>query len=232
MPRKNRLVVPGLPHHVTQRGNNRQAVFFTEEDRKLYLEMLFEQCGRWQVKVAGYCLMTNHVHILLIPCDLEGISHVMCRLQSDYARILNLRQSMCGHLWHERFYSCPMADGEAMRALAYIETNPVRAAMVEHVVQHRWSSARAHLRGFDPDYPLDFSLWSRYYTPESWREVLASAEAEEAWQKRFRLATLRGIPLGPEEFVALVEERTGRRIGPGKIGRPKKGENRLSTTAA
>ncbi len=232
MSRKNRLVVPGLLHHVTQRGNNRQAVFFTEEDRQRYLDMLFELCERWQVRVAGYCLMTNHVHILLAPLDVDGISHVMCRLQSDHARILNLQRSMCGHLWHERFYSCPMDEGEAMRALAYIEMNPVRAAIVEHAVQHRWSSARAHLRGFDPDYPLDFDLWSRYYTAESWREALNCAETEEAWQRKFRQATLRGIPLGPEEFLAVVEARTGRRIGPGRIGRPRKGEGRLSTTAA
>lgn len=220
MARKTRLAVPGLPHHVTQRGNDRQAVFLSDDDRKRWLDLFFERCTQWQVEVHGYCLMTNHVHLVVTPARPDDLSGLMCRTQSDYARIFNLLRGRCGHLWHERFYCAPLAEMDAMRALAYIEMNPVRVGMVRHAVEYPWSSARAHVRGLDPEQRLSFGLWSRYSTPERWREVLSHGVTEEAWKEKFRRATLRNLPCAPESFIKELEQRTGRPLESPRRGRP------------
>lgn len=221
MPRKPRLVVPGLAHHVTQRGNNRQPVFFTDTDRECWLRGLFEHAEALRIRLLAYCLMTNHIHLIVVPPETDSLCRLMRRIQSDYARLVNFRRGSCGHLWHSRFYSCAMAELDALAAIAYVERNPVRAGMIRDAWEYPWSSAAVHVRGVDDSGRLDLTLWSNYYTPERWIDVLRLGIREEAWQARFREATRRGLPLGPEGYVKVLAERYGRDLCIRPVGRPR-----------
>ena len=141
MPRPPRLVIPGLPHHVTQRGNYQQKVFFRNEDRLLYLDLLAEFLPHYGIALEGYCLMDNHVHLMVIPHSIRGLSRALQRIQSDYARAIHLRLRRIGHLWQARFHSTPLDEKRSWDALLYVERNPVRAGLVEHSGDWRWSSA-------------------------------------------------------------------------------------------
>lgn len=221
MARKPRLVIPGLAHHVTQRGNNRQPVFFTETDRECWLRGLFEHAQSPKIRLLAYCLMTNHVHLILVPPEPDSLCRLMRRVQSDYARLVNYRRGSCGHLWHSRFFSCALAELDALAAMAYVERNPVRAGMIRQAWEYPWSSAGVHVRGVDDSGLLDLTLWSSYYTPERWMDVLRLGIREEAWQARFREATRRGLPLGPEMYVKALSERYGRDLSMRPVGRPR-----------
>ena len=125
-----RVVVPGEPHHITQRGNNRQDVFFTDEDRRFYLETLKERSERYGVKILGYCLMTNHVHLVAVPRAAESLSKGIGGTHLQYARYVNRLHGRSGHLWQGRFFSIPLDAAHAVFAVRYVERNPVRARMV------------------------------------------------------------------------------------------------------
>jgi len=222
MPRKARVVVAGEPHHVTQRGNNGEKVFFGDEDRAAYRDRLFGYAEEYGLRVWAYCLMTNHIHVVAAPVREESLSKVFGRLSADYARAVNFRRERCGHLWGERFYSCPMDRGHALAAMAYVERNPLVAGMVQEAEEWRWSSAEAHLRGEDPAGRLDLERWREEYTPERWKEVLAVGIMGEEQQRRFQEATRSGLPFGPEEYVAKLERALGIRLRPRGRGRPRK----------
>ena len=129
MPRQARVVIPGLPHHVTQRGNNRFDVFFTDDDRLGYLGLLREQCAKYGVRILGYCLMTNHIHLVAIPAREESLNLGVGRTHFIYTQIINRLHGRSGHLWQGRFHSCPMDDAYTVTAMRYVERNPVRAKM-------------------------------------------------------------------------------------------------------
>ncbi len=220
--RKARVVLPGQPHHITQRGNNRQAVFYCDEDRQAYLDRLFVYADRYHLRVWSYCLMRNHVHVVGVPEERQSMAKVFGRLHADYARAVNFRRDGCGHLWQERFYSCAMEFHHALVAMAYVEQNPQRAGVVRSADEYRWSSAEAHLRGEDPSGRLDLGMWRSEYTPARWREVLASSVMEEEQRQRFREATARGRPFGSESYVERLELELGLALRPRPAGRPKK----------
>lgn len=213
-------MLPGVAHHVTQRGNNRQEVFFTGEDRAIYLKRLFGYCRHYRVKVLAYCLMPNHIHVVAVPEGEKGLAKVFGRLQSDYARYANLKVGGIGHLWQERFYSCPMDDAHTLRAMAYIERNPLRAGMIAKAGEFAWSSAAAHLRGYDEQDRLDFRLWSTCYTPERWATALETGLEEELWRERLKEAGQRGLPIGDSEWVRQIELGCGRDLSFRRPGRP------------
>jgi putative transposase len=147
MPRKSRVVIEGCPHHVYQQGNRRQQVFFTDEDRRFYLAMftsLARECG---VRVWAYCLMTNHVHLILVPTTKEGLRQAVGETHKHYAWRINRRFSWRGYLWQGRFGSKPLSESHFYTALRYVERNPVRAGMVARAEDYSWSSARAHVTG-------------------------------------------------------------------------------------
>ncbi len=227
MPRKARFVAPGLPHHITQRGNNRQTVFFNDKDRLAWLERLFEYFGKYQVRILAYCLMDNHVHIVAVPPDQESLARAMGRLQSDFSRAANFLRNGCGHLWQERFYSSALDDAATMAVMAYVERNPVRAGMVAEAWRYRWSTADIHLNGKDPSGRIDLSAWARHYTPERWRAVLRFGINEEAWMERLRQATLRGLPFGSESFVEQLSRQFERDLHMRPRGRPPAKPDRL-----
>ena len=222
MARSPRAVLVDTPHHVTQRGNGRQAVFFSDEDRKVYLDAFFEYASRYSLRVWGYCLMSNHVHFVVVPEREQSLARVFGRTHSDYGRYANLVRRSCGHFWQSRFYSCALDARHAWEALAYVERNPVRAALVEKAEQYPWSSAAAHCREEDSDGLLDFENWRRRFTGERWREVLDIGLRDAALEERIREATRRGNPLGSDEFVDRASRSLGRDVRPRSPGRPPK----------
>ena len=149
VPRPRRFVLPGFPHHTTQRGNYRQEVFLRDEDRRLYLDLLREFSRHHNVAIQAYCLMSNHVHLIAVPREPHSLSRLLQRVHSEYARALHLRLRRVGHLWQARFASVPLDESHFWAAMVYVEQNPVRAHMVEHPWDWSWSSARAHLENSD-----------------------------------------------------------------------------------
>lgn len=167
--------------------------------------------------------MPNHVHLVCVPEQPLSLARTLGQAHRDFARHFNIVRQTCGHVWQARFFSCPLDGIHLWRAVAYVERNPVRAGLVREAGQYRWSSAAAHLTGMpDPKGLLDLGPWAQEYTPERWRMVLASSVAEEALAERLREATLRGRPLGSEEFIDELERKTGRQLRPLPAGRPKK----------
>jgi putative transposase len=214
-------VVADCPHHVTQRGNNRQDVFFLDEDRRYYLQTLREQAGRQGVKIEAYCLMTNHVHLVATPRTAEALAAMMRRVNQFYTQYVNRLHGRCGHLWQDRFFSCPLDGEHFWAAMIYVERNPVRARLAPLAWDYHWSSAAAHCGQADPAAMLDLAAWRTFTQGQDWRESLHLMEDEQT-ASRLRLCTSRGRPLGSDSFVANLECTIGRRLRPLPEGRPKK----------
>jgi putative transposase len=176
MPRIARLVLPGIPHHVTQRGNRRQRTFFCDEDYALYLKLLRIWCGKAGTRVWAWGLMPNHVHLVLVPADENGLRAALADTHRRYTRAINEREGWTGHLWQSRFASFPMAEGHLHACVRYVELNPVRARLVERPDEWRWSSARAHL-GLGEDGLTDRAAMRGRI--EDWRALLACGLADE-----------------------------------------------------
>jgi putative transposase len=223
MARIARVALVGVPYHVTQRGNARQQVFFSDADCQLYLDLVRAQAGRQRLQIWAYCLMPNHVHFVVVPERTGSMARAFGRAHADYARHFNLQRRSCGHVWQARYYSCPLDRVQLWLAMAYVERNPVRAALVPDASDYPWSSAAAHTGQAAADW-LRLEDWQREYSPERWGEVLRTSVFEEALAERIRSATLRGRPLGEPGFIDQLEHATGRRLRPRPVGRPKKPE--------
>jgi len=233
MPRVARIVVPDCPHHVTQRGNNRQDVFFfVDDDRRVYLEILAEQAERFGLVVHGYCLMTNHVHLIATPRSAESLAKAVGRTHWLYAQYINRFHGRCGHLWQNRFGSCGLDDRHFRSAMIYIERNPVRAKMVRKAWRYRWSSAAAHCGQKDvlSKGMLDLRVW-RLVCPDAdeWPKALTAAD-DKALGEKLRIWTSRGRPLGSDSFISKLEKAFGRRLRPLPVGRPRKTDKTKKTT--
>jgi putative transposase len=146
MPRVARSVFAGVAHHVTQRGNRRENVFFSDEDRRTYLAWLREYCLKHDVQVLAYCLMPNHVHLILIPQRESGLERVLKPLHMRYAQRVNRKRGWKGHLWQGRYFSSALDEAYLWAALRYVERNPVRAKLAIEAENYRWSSAAAHCK--------------------------------------------------------------------------------------
>ena len=145
MSRPPRQVLPGIPHHVTQRGNRRQPTFFSDADYARYLSLLGHACRKSGTSVWAWCLMPNHVHLILVPSSEAGLGAVLAPTHRSYAWEVNQREGWTGHLWQARFASFPLDEAHLHACLRYVELNPVRARLVERPEDWRWSSARGHL---------------------------------------------------------------------------------------
>jgi putative transposase len=222
MARIGRVVIPGVPHHVTQRGNGRQIVFDADTDRLVYLDLLRKYSEEYRLTLWAWCLMSNHIHLLAVPERPNSLDRALARTHSDYARYLNIKRRSCGHVWQARFYSCPVGADHIWTTMAYIEQNPARAGLVEHANEYHWSSALAHATGSDNHGLIDLRRWRLDYTAERWRLVLASTMNEEAEIERLRRATLRGRPFCAEDQLNEFERNLGRRLRPMPVGRPRK----------
>ncbi len=218
MARLPRVVVVDVPHHVTQRGNARQVIFTSDADRLTYLELLRRHCELYRLSVLGYCLMSNHVHLLVVPGTPPALGQALQHTHGRYAAYWNARRSSSGHVWQGRFYSCPLDDSHLWVALRYVELNPVRVGLVNAAAQWRWSSAAAHCGKASAEGWLELERWQKRWTMEEWTGYLAAGEsaAESAALRQF---THTGRPLGSEEFVAGLEQSTSRPLAPRQRGR-------------
>ena len=221
MPRFARFVMPGCAHHVTQRGNNRQDVFFVDDDRPVYLAVLAQQAEKFGLEVLGYCLMSNHLHLIAVPQQAESLAKAVGRTHFLYTQYVNRLHGRVGHLWQNRFYSCPLDEEHFWEALRYVERNPVRAKLVRRAWRYRWSSAAAHCGQPDRSGLLDMAKWAKLSRGWDWSAALTEPQDDEV-VSRLRLGTSRGRPVGSEKFLSKLERLAGRRLRPLAVGRPPK----------
>ena len=231
MARLARIVIPDVPHHVTQRGNRRLPVFFCDEDRREYLRLVTTAAQASDTRCLAWCLMDNHVHLILVPSNEEGLRATLCEAHRRYTRMVNFREGWRGHLFQGRFASYPMDKPHLMAAIGYVENNPVAAALVDRAEDWPWSSARSHAQGRATRLDPLTDMAALKDAAPNWRAMLrhgleaggadaggeAIAEAIEA-----RLRT--GRPLAAREWIERQEAAIGRRLGPRKRGpKPKAG---------
>ena len=222
MARLARLVIPGLPYHVTQRGNRRGTTFFDDDDFLVYRELLAEAARAAGASVWAYCLMPNHVHVIVVPGDPDGLRATFANVHRRYARFINGRNRWTGHLWQGRFGAVAMDEEHLAHAARYVALNPVRARLCERAEDWPWSSARAHLAGRDDKLVEVAPLLDRL---GDFAAFLGTAEDQQA-TRALRMAETTGRPLGNASWVAALEERTGRVLAAQRRGR-KGPENRL-----
>ena len=215
MPRFRRLIVPGHPHHVTQRGVRRQTTFFDDSDYRAYLALANELLPATDMVFYAYCLMPNHVHAIVVPSDAKAVSSFFAALHRRYARRTNARNDWRGHLWQERYYSVVMTEPHALAAMRYVELNPVRAGLVGAPEDWPWSSARANL-GLSSN-PLVKCDMTRNLISD-WRAYLDEVVEDEELET-LRKHTRIGRPLGDQQFIDLLETKTGRRLRRKKRGK-------------
>ena len=215
MPRLARVVVEGLPHHVTQRGNRKQNVFIDDTDRRVYLRLLGEWCEDAHLRIWAYTLMTNHVHLIAVPEQSESISVALQRVHGDYARYSNARHGQVGHVWQGRFKSTVLDDRHLWNAVRYVERNPVRASIVARAEDYPWSSAAAHC-GLRDDPLLDdgLPLLDRLSDWAAWLRDEDPPETVDLLRKRTRT----GRPCGDGAFLKALERQLGRVLEAQKPG--------------
>jgi putative transposase len=220
MTRLARVVAVDLPHHVTQRGNARQFLLTNDVERTVYLNLLRKSAEVRGLAVMGYCLMSNHVHLVVIPHRQDALALTLKQTHGRYASYWNASRQTSGHVWQGRYYSCPL-DGEHLwQALRYTELNPVRAGLVADAEAWVWSSAGMHC-GAPTESWLTMELWRLRWDAVRWRQYLSAGETEDE-RIAIRKSTYSGRPLGEKAFVEGLEETMQRRLAPGKRGRPKK----------
>jgi putative transposase len=217
MARIARVIYPGLPHHVTQRGNRRQETFFCDDDYLAYISLMAEWCKKHDVSIWAWCLMPNHVHLVVVPQTETGLARAIGEAHRRYTRMINFREKWRGHLWQERFASFPMDERHLYSAVRYVEMNPVAARLVLHPAEYRWSSARAHIDGKEDTLISRSPLQT--LIPD-WEEYLRlSSEEELQTLKRHENS---GRPLGSDRFVGKIEQALGRTLKPKRRGPKKK----------
>lgn len=225
MPRRARIILPGVPVHLIQRGNNRTACFFADEDYRFYLDNLAEQAVKHGCAVHAYCLMTNHVHLLLTPQRDSSLGGMMKALGQRYVQYVNRTYRRSGTLWEGRFRSCLLQEeAYVLACYRYIELNPVRAGIVEHPAEYRWSSYRANAQGELAPWLTAQALYLALGKDEdacrgTYRELFRH-ELEPGMVDEIRQATNGNFALGDGRFAAEVERMLGRRAVRGKPGRP------------
>jgi putative transposase len=215
MARIARIVVPGYPHHITQRGNRRQQTFFNDGDYQTYIEVMSYWCRKYAVEIWGYCLMPNHVHLIAVPSDADGLRHAIGEAHRRYTRRVNFRQGWRGHLWQGRFCSSVMQESHLIACIRYIEMNPVRASLVKTPQKWPWSSAAAHISGQGHEFVNCRALLD--IVKEDWESFLMKdidTETIEVFRKHERT----GRPIGDDDFIEKVEKITGRRVKARKPG--------------
>ena len=227
MPRRARVTLPGIPLHIIQRGNNRQPCFFADEDYRFYLDWLGEYAEKAGCRIHAYVLMTNHVHLLLSGDEAESTGRLMKALGQRYVQYVNRTYRRSGTLWEGRYRSClTQQESYLLTCMRYIELNPVRAAMVAHPGEYRWSSYRANAQGeadtlISPHSAYE-SLGSDPNTRLTAYRELFRFELDPGLVDEIRKATNGNFALGDQRFAALIESALSKRVTPGQSGRPRK----------
>jgi putative transposase len=212
-----RVVVPGVPHHITQRGNRRENVFFVRSDYRRYLRLLGDYAAERGLDILAYCLMPNHVHLVAVPAEAVSLAAVLKPVHLRYAQHVNRSQECSGRVWQGRFYSCPLDAEHAAAAIRYVECNPVRAGLGPRAANYEWSSAGAHA-GLRRDRLLATGI-DKWVSVGDWSDWLAEAEPKDL-TAQLRLHTRTGRPLGVDSFVRGLETQSGRRLRALPRGRP------------
>jgi putative transposase len=218
MPRRARIVIPDVPHHVTQRGNNKQNVFFRPADCRRYCRWTNKYCKEYGLKVLAYCLMKNHVHFIVIPQDSDALSLTFKNLHMRYAQYAHEARQTVGHVWQGRFYSCLLDEAHLYRAVRYVERNPVRAGLIDLPWVYPWSSAAAHTGEGRSRIELDRA--DGIPPQAEWKSYLMCGD-EEA-NKEIRIRTHRGLAFAGPGFVESIERGLGCSLACRRRGRPKK----------
>ena len=201
MPRIARIVIPGIPHHITQRGNRRQSTFFSNSDYLIYLSTMAVSCEKQRVEIWCYCLMPNHIHLIAVPETEQLLARAIGEAHRSYTCYINEKKNWKGYLWQGRFSSFPMDEFHLLTAARYIELKPVRSRLVNDPAEYHWSSCRAHLNGEDN---LLVKVKPLLNLVPDWEELLLyglSREERESIEKHERT----GRPLGKEKFIEQVE---------------------------
>lgn len=221
MARLARVVAVDVPHHVTQRGDARQVIFAADPERMVYMDLLREAVQQHQLSLLTYCLMSNHVHLVMVPHRSADLALALKQIHGRYASCWNAAHRSSGHVWQGRFYSCPLDRLHLWQAMRYTELNPVRAGLVVDAVSWPWSSAAAHCGSRTPDVCLDLTRWRKDWSASCWQAFLAAGETEADLQA-IRQCTHTGRPLGAPDFLDQLEQATHRRLTAQKGGRPAK----------
>ena len=213
-----RLIIPNICHHALQRGNNRQDIFQQKDDRLYYLKWASKLAAQCQVPIIGYCLMTNHVHLLVLPCSQNAMINFMKLLAQRYTQYFNRKYHRTGKLWENRYKLHPADPAVYYVVLKYIEMNPVRAGMVADAAAYPWSSAGYHLLGREDemitaDYLHDFAF--------SYRAFFYEEERTEDL-KTIRIAAQQGKAWGRAAFLERLARSYNQVVVPRRRGRPKK----------
>jgi putative transposase len=224
MPRLARTVFAGVPHHITQRGNRREDVFFDDEDYLTYLEWLRYYSQKHQLEILAYCLMTNHIHLVAVPGTEKSLQQVLKPLHMRYAQRINRRNRWKGHFWQGRYFSSPMDERYMLSAIRYVERNPVRARLARKAEHYCWSSAAGHC-GLTQDNVLS--------TLAKWKKLTDHVDDWSAWLAEgdvgnelsiIRRNIEKGLPCGSEQFIRKLEKLSRRSLQFLPQGRPKHDE--------
>ncbi len=221
MPRLARAVFADIPHHITQRGNRREDVFFHDEDCQTYLEWLRYYSQEHGLEILAYCLMTNHIHLVAVPSTEYSLQKALKPLHMRYAQRINKRNRWQGHFWQGRYFSSPMDERYMWATIRYVERNPVRARMVRKAERYPWSSAAAHC-GLTEDNVLS--------TLTKWRKLSDQVDNWSAWLAEgdegndldaIRRNIEKGLPCSSGQFISKLERLSGRMLQYQPQGRPK-----------
>lgn len=215
MARLPRIVLPGQPHHVTQRGNRQHTVFFEAADYKLYIDLLQESALKAETEIWCYCLMPNHVHLIAVPSDTDGLRRTFADAHRRYTGYINARKRTTGHLWQGRFGSVVMDEAYLYQAVRYVSLNPVRAKLVARPQDWQWSSVSAHLSRKDDGLVTVAPILNRY---GDFAAFLGDGSYDEVEFKRLRQSETTGRPLGSDAWMEKLESMTGRTLKAQKRG--------------
>jgi putative transposase len=222
MPRQARTVFAGVPHHITQRGNRREDVFYTDEDRETYLGWLNEYCQLHKVEILAYCLMTNHIHIIALPKTDAGLQLVFKPLHMRYAQRFNSQRGWKGHVWQGRYFSSALDEHYLWSAIRYVERNPVRAKMLKKAENYAWSSAAAHCEGYAGDVLTTKAYWKKQFESiGNWSAWLAEVDSVDELLIIHRNIE-KGLPCGSDRLIQKLEKKIGRMLKYLLLGRSRK----------
>lgn len=210
----------GVPYHVTQRGSRGQDVFFSDDDRRNYLSHLKDYAERYDLDILAYCLMTNHIHLVVIPHTTESLALTLRTVHMRHSQSINARFGWTGHLWQARYFSTAVDEAHLWTAVRYVERNPVRAGLAAHAEDYNWSTAAFHLGMKRDRLVRSDTQWGG--AVDGWRAELAGFEDEDEVQL-LRNRTKSGFPCGDEEFVQRLSEALGRPLVKRGRGRPRNG---------
>ncbi len=219
MPRQARIVIPGTAHHIIQRGNYRQNVFDNDKDYKQYCEWINEYVQENGLDIIAYCLMSNHVHFIVVPKSENDLAAAFKTVHMRYAHYINRQRKAKGHLWQGRFYSCILDDAHLYRAIRYVENNPVRAKIVKRAWNYEYSSAQDHARQRNKSL-IKLAVQKGIKEGNDWQEYLQ--EDDPQLTDEIRLKTNRGLAVGSEKFISKIEKLLNRSLKCVKQGRPRK----------